>query len=78
MLRYCAVALGYPLHVAFAISLRDGSIPSTWKRSLVATLFIAESRCNPLNYGPVSLKSVCCKVMERSVASHIMNYLEEK
>ena len=77
MLRSCAVALAYPLYVVFARSLRDGCIPSTWNRSLVVPLFKAGSRCNPLNYRPVSLTSVCCKVMERSLASHIMNYLED-
>ena len=77
MLRSCAVALAYPLYVVFTRSLRDGCVPSTWKRSLVVPLFKAGSRCNPLNYRPVSLTSVCCKVMERSIANHIMNYLEE-
>ena len=31
---------------------------------------------NSLNYRPVSLMSVCCKVMERMLTAHIVEYLE--
>jgi hypothetical protein len=39
-------------------------------------LFKQGSRCSPLNYRLVSLTSVCCKVMERIVVSHIVQFLE--
>ena len=37
---------------------------------MVATLY------NPLSYRPISLTSVCCKMMERILADHIYGYLE--
>ena len=77
LLKACASALAYPLYVLFVRSLASGSVPEIWKHSIVVPLFKSGSRCNPLNYRPVSLTSVCCKVMERVLAAHIMEYLEE-
>ena len=39
-------------------------------------LFKNGSRCNPLNYRPVSLTSVCCKSLERVIVSQLTEYLE--
>jgi hypothetical protein len=41
-------------------------------------LFKQGSRCSPLNYRPVSLTSVCCKVMEKIVVLHIVQFLEDE
>ena len=77
LLKACAPALAYPLYVLFVRSLASGSVPEIWKHSIVVPLFKSGSQCNPLNYRSVSLTSVCCKVMERVLAAHIMEYLEE-
>ena len=34
------------------------------------------SRCEPLNYHPVSLTSVCCKILEHVIVSQLVDYLE--
>ena len=39
-------------------------------------LFKANSRYDPGNYRPVRLTSVCCKTMERVLASELVQYLE--
>ena len=56
--------------------MRTGSVPSIWNRSHVIPLFKSGSHSDPLNYRPVSLTSVCCKVMERVVVSQLVEYLE--
>ena len=38
-------------------------------------LFKSGSRCELLNYRPVSLTFVPCKIMERIFAAHIVEYL---
>ena len=47
-----------------------------WKHAIVSALFKQGSRLQPLQYRPVSVTSVCCKVMERAIYSHSVEYLE--
>ena len=42
----------------------------------VTPLFKKGDRNNPTNYRPVSLTSVCCKILERSIHSNIMTHLD--
>ena len=46
------------------MSMDCGSIPQGWKQAFVCRIFKKGSRKLPSNYRPVSLTSVCCKVME--------------
>ena len=39
-------------------------------------LFKNGSRSDSLNYRPVTLTSVCCKVLERIIVSQLAGYLE--
>ena len=43
----------------------------------MSPIFKGGSRSVTSNYRPVSLTSVCCKVLERIISSHIYDYLEE-
>ena len=76
LLRACSAALSLPLYILFERSLQEGVLPILWKNSIVAPLNKNGSRCDPLNYRPVSLTSVCCKVLERVIVSQLMDYLE--
>ena len=75
ILKYCS-NLVVPLFMIFAKSLDDGVVPSQWKFSEIVPLFKKGSRSDPLNYRPISLTSVCCKSLERIVASSLMSFLE--
>ena len=68
---------GYKILLFYIKSLREEKLPLAWKRSLVILLFKSGTQNSTLNYRPVSLTSVCCKTMERLLASHIMGYLEQ-
>ena len=56
--------------------LNEGVIPAFWKSSAIVPIFKKGSRCNALNYRPVSLTSVPCKTMERIIIGKLQEYLD--
>ena len=76
LLKSCAHAVVVPLTLIFQRSLTRAELPYLWKVSKVSPIFKSGTKYCPLNYRPVSLTSVCCKVMERLLAGHITEYLE--
>ena len=77
LLHHCEEVISLPLSIIINKSLSEGALPLEWKHSRVAPIFKAGSKFNPLNYRPVSVTSAPCKVAERLLANHIINYLEE-
>ena len=77
LLKSCAETLALPLSLIFRLSLSTGSLPDDWKRSKVVPIFKSGSKSSPLNYRPVSLTSVPCKVLERLLVEHIMDFINE-
>ena len=55
----------------FAKSLKSGEISKDWKHANVVPAFKKGERYKAVNYRPISLTCICCKIME-----HIMTYLE--
>ena len=51
-------------------------LPREWLDSVVVPIYKKSMRCDPLNYRPISLTSVPCKVLERLIAKHLMQYLD--
>lgn len=64
------------LSMLFAQSLSTGSIPIDWKVGKVVPVFKSGNKESPLNYRPISLTSVPCKIMEHVIYSHVMNFLD--
>jgi hypothetical protein len=64
------------LVMIFRHSLSTGEIPADWKRANVTPIFKKGSKADPGNYRPVSLTSVCCKILETLVRDGIMSHLE--
>ena len=52
-----------------------GELPNSWYKSLVVPLYKSKSKCDPGNYRPVCLTSVCCKTMKR-ITAELFTYLE--
>uniref|UniRef100_A0A6G5AA41 Putative tick transposon n=1 Tax=Rhipicephalus microplus TaxID=6941 RepID=A0A6G5AA41_RHIMP len=60
----------------FSLSLETGILPNDWKEGKVIPVHKSGNRQSPLNYRPISLTSVPCKIMEHVIYSHIMHFLD--
>ena len=74
VLKECADQLSSPLRILFCTSLKEGKIPESWKEANVTPIFKKGAKSKVENYRPISLTSVCCKLLERLVRSY--QYLE--
>ena len=77
LLSRCAASLCRPLSMIFSASLREGLLPVEWLSSQIVPIFKKGARTDPLNYRPVAMTSVPCKVLERIIVKHMRRYLEE-
>ena len=57
------------------LSLKEGVVPFEWKEANIIPLFKKGSRNKSGNYRPVSLTSVICKLLERLVKDHVMDFV---
>ena len=56
----------------FKRSYDTGVVPTMWKTANVYPVFKKGKQFEPINYRPISLTCICCKLMEHIVTSHIM------
>ena len=61
-----------PLARVFNMSLQEGIVPLEWKEANIIPLFKKGSRNKSVNYRPVSLTSVICKLLETIIRDHNM------
>jgi hypothetical protein len=61
----------------FSTCSDTGTLPEVWKSASVVALFKKGSKSDPLNYRPVSLTCILCKVYEQFVRSHVLEFLED-
>ena len=64
-----------PLAHMFNMSLQEGIVPLEWKEANISSLFQKGLRNKSVNYRPVSLTSVICKLLETIIRDHMMDYL---
>ena len=53
----------------------SGILPEVWKTANVTSLFKSGSKKIPLNYRPVSLTCIICKVYEKLIRSNLVEFL---
>jgi hypothetical protein len=68
--------IAWPLTIIFRASLVRGEVPDDWRTANVTPIFKKGSKADTGNYRPVSLTSVCCKIMESMIRDKMMNHLE--
>ena len=67
--------ISIPLATMFNLSLDEGIVPLEWKEANIIQLFKKGSRNKSENYRPVSLTSVICKLLERLINDHLVDFL---
>ena len=64
------------LTLIYRKSMESGTVPMDWRCANVTPIFKKGARSEPGNYRPVSLTSVCCKIMESIIRDGMMEHLE--
>lgn len=65
------------LQIIFTKSLSTSKLPSEWLSANVAPIFKKGDKSAAINYRPISLTCICCKLMEHIVASNLTKHLEK-
>ena len=69
--------LALPLTIVFNKSLKEGSVPSSWKEANITPIFKKKgSKHSPGNYRPISLTSVPVKILETIIKRAVVDHLE--
>ena len=76
ILKILAPQIAPILTFIFNQSLQTGTLPHDWKSANITPIFKKGDRAEAKNYRPVSLTSICCKVMEHVVHSQMMDHLD--
>ena len=67
--------MSIPLARVFNLSIKEGVVPFKWKDANIIPLFKKSSRNKSENYRPVSLTLVICKLLERLIEYHMVDFL---
>ena len=70
--------IALPLSMIFQASYQEGRLPPDWKIANIVAIHKKGNKKFVNNYRPVSLTSVCCKIMERIIRRQIMNHLKNE
>ena len=76
VLRECSSSIASSLSKLLRQSYLTSELPQAWREANITPIFKKGSRSDPLNYRPISLTSVTCKVMEKLVKEKIIEHFE--
>ena len=65
------------VHFIFTQSLCTGKLPTEWTQANVAPIFKKGSKLQAVNYRPVCLTCITCKLFEHIICKHILAHLED-
>ena len=78
MLKGAKTVIVKVLVLLFWISWEKSVVPMDWKRANITAIHKSGQKSEPNNYRPVSLTSICSKIMEKMVRSQIIKYLKRE
>ena len=77
LLKETAKQISPALTLLFQASINQVKVPEEWKSANITPLFKKGDRSAPVNYRPVSLTSVCSKMMDHIIHSHIIKHMDK-
>ena len=78
ILKQCRQEMAEPIHDIIECSLKTRKVPKEWKRVAIMLIYKNENKEGPLNYRPVSLISIVCKLCEKIIKKQWTDYLERE
>ena len=76
ILRECAVPIARFLNILYSTTMSVMTIPDQWRSSIVTAVFKKGDRHIALNYRPISLTCVACKIFESIVKNHLVSFFQ--
>ena len=77
LLQSLAKELTPVIHFIFTQSHCTGELPTEWTQANVAPIFKKGSKLQAVNYHPVSLTCIICKLFDYIICKHILAHLED-
>ncbi|BHF73712.1 hypothetical protein SprV_0401679400 [Sparganum proliferum] len=77
LLKELAAELVKPLPLLFQASFEAGCLPADLKSARITLLHKGGSKASANNYRPISLTTICCKIMEKIIKRELMRFLEQ-
>ena len=77
ILKEMADELAYPITEIFRKSIESGKLPQHWLDAVITPIFKKGDRSKAVNYRPVSLTSVLCKVLEKIITTAMIKHMKE-
>jgi len=77
LLQQIAWEISPALTLLFKKSLCEGTVPADWRRANVTPIFKKGKKADPSNYRPVSLTSICGKLMEAHIKEELTTHLKK-
>ena len=78
ILNECKQEMAESFHDIIECSIKTGKVPKEWKRADIMPIFKNGNKEKPLNYRPVSLTSIVCKICEKVIKKQSTDYLERE
>ena len=77
LLKEAADQLAPSLTTVFRASYNQSTTPVEWRSANIVPIFKKGNHASAANYRPVSLTSICCKVIEHIISSQVMKHLDK-
>ena len=77
ILKVCAIQIAPILQIIFTQTYNSGILPSDWLTANIIPVYKKGNKSLPVNYRPISLTSICCKIMEHIIFHSILDHLNK-
>ena len=76
ILKECRQEMAEPIHDIIECSINTEKVLKEWRRADIMPIYRNGNKEEPLNYRPVSLTSIVCKIREKVIKKQWTDYSE--